>query len=185
MPEACTICQKDDRIEKVSAIVSSGTAYGSNARIAGYSMGSSNYSQNPTFTQSALASILAAPVCEYTYESPWGCFTVGLVLLSTAAFVYFIISLITATPEQLAHPTVGGIIVYLVIIALGVAVLITNFYQVKKRKDLAVYARARYDRARPIWDKLYYCYRDDIVFVPGKSNEYAPASEMSKLLYSS
>lgn len=44
--------------------------------------------------------------------------------------------------------------------------------------------RPSWERAMEIWDKLYYCARNDVVFLPGMPPEYAvPPYQMKRLLY--
>lgn len=70
---ACPVCHKDDRIEKVSALVASGTA-----------------SSGVFRSQTDIAAKLAAPSGPPPYESPWGCFSIGFVIVSFAAFVFYV-----------------------------------------------------------------------------------------------
>lgn len=41
----------------------------------------------------------------------------------------------------------------------------------------------RWERAMKKWNELYYCVRNDVVFIPDNSLVCKPASEMSQLLY--
>jgi hypothetical protein len=41
----------------------------------------------------------------------------------------------------------------------------------------------QWERAREFWDKLYYCYRDDVVFIPGTNQSSSP-DKLKEYLYS-
>jgi hypothetical protein len=40
------------------------------------------------------------------------------------------------------------------------------------------------ERRRSIWNELYYCYRDDVVYTPGAPGKCVPVSQMSVLIQS-
>jgi hypothetical protein len=67
---------------------------------------------------------------------------------------------------------------------IAVIVIIAKVNEAKARKEWVAFANPRWQGARRLWNELYYCARNDIVFLPGEQNAYAPASEMERLLYS-
>lgn len=68
---------------------------------------------------------------------------------------------------------------------IAVFVIIHHIPEAKMRKEASVLSHQRQEEAHNIWNKLYYCYRDDVVFRQDNLTVYAAASQMSKLLYSS
>ncbi len=55
----------------------------------------------------------------------------------------------------------------------------------KKRRELVRQAEegmGRWPLAMERWNRLYYCGRDDCVFLPG-TNTYAPITDMREYLY--
>ena len=67
---------------------------------------------------------------------------------------------------------------------IAIFMIISKVNQAKSRKAWVASAYPRWRRARRLWDELYHCARNDIVFLPGERNMYAPASEMERVLYS-
>lgn len=43
---------------------------------------------------------------------------------------------------------------------------------------------ARYKKALERWEQLYYCFRDDGVFLPDGKSQLIPVDRMQNLLYS-
>lgn len=167
---ACPVCHKDDRIEKVSALVSTGTASSGLFR-----------------SQTDIAAKLVAPSRPPAYEGPWGCFSVGFVILSFAAFLIFlgIFLWYASVPGGRPLDVVQELLVTLALAVIAIFVIIHHVPEAKRRKEAAILTSRQHEEAYNIWNKLYYCYRDDVVFRQDNPNVYAAASQMSKLLYSS
>ena len=153
---SCPQCHRVDAVNKVSALVSAGSSsYGS--------------------VQTDLASKLRAPSNPPTYENPWGCIS-GLFLIATAVFVIFAvgawIGVVLASPmspsewEQFQGYVWGWTAAAVLSLPIAIIVIIFKVNDVKARKEWVASAYPRYQRARRLWDELYYCARNDIVFLP-------------------
>ncbi len=165
----CPQCDQIDAVSKVSGLVSSGTA---------------SYSQ--THLASRLDFPFSPPSQPPPYESPWGCGYVVFIIF--AGFVTFLASLF-AGPDPLP------LIIFSVVVFVVLVIIVTNrnVREARNRKESVeaahqrwAVAKQRWERAGMVWHKLYYCSRNDIVFLPperpGESTVYAPASEMERLL---
>jgi len=77
-----------------------------------------------------------------------------------------------------------GYISGLFFLALGaiLAVLAIISLASGKMKQQSDAEQRQYQRALAKWNTLYYCYRDDIVFVPGESS-FASPEQMHAFLY--
>jgi hypothetical protein len=171
----CPQCGQIDAVSKVSALVSSGTA---------------------TYSQTNLASRLSFPFSPPSqpdpYESPWGCGYVGCLILAVVLAIvvsYLVLSVLGGggVGVQLIIPSV------LVFVVLVVIATNRTAREARNRKESVeaahqrwAVAKQRWERAGMAWHKLYYCSRNDIVFLPperpGERTIYAPASNMETLL---
>ena len=69
-----------------------------------------------------------------------------------------------------------------IFVPIAIIITIAKAKEGKVRKEWVAFAYPRWQRARRLWDKLYCCSRNDIVFLPGRQGAYAPASEMDEFL---
>lgn len=175
----CPQCGQIDSVSKVSALVSSGTA---------------------SYSRTNLASRLSPP-SEPVYEDPRsgsgcsiGCFAM-LPLFCLGIFIFLIYGYSTLTPQDKADTPPSNLLLLLgtpgliglISLIILIAILVRNSNEVKEKKEAFASAHPRWQRARSLWNEVYYCSRNDIVFLlpsrPGERKVYAPASEMERLLY--
>ena len=168
----CPICGQIDSVQKVSSIVHGGTSYGEAS-----GGGGRTYVTMYSKSQTVLSSQLAIPelnldlldqlrmvgIVILCFAIPWALFGSWVVLNAVWAGY---INLQSAT--ILYSPTVFGLL-----FLLPALILKGN----KIARD-----RPKRERAHTIWVRLYYCYRDDVVFVPGSPSQYFPASDTRKIL---
>jgi hypothetical protein len=70
----------------------------------------------------------------------------------------------------------------ILMVPIAILTIISKVNGAKARKEWLASAYPRWKRGRDLWDDLYYCSQNDIVFLPGRLNAYAPASEMDEFL---
>jgi len=122
------------------------------------------------------------------YESPWGCFSVGFIIFSVAAFLFVNIV------DTAIHSTTGlrDFLVTFGLIIIVILIAIHHFQKAEKsrvevaRNNAELEARneagrKRYQHEVEIYQQLYYCERDDVVFKLGRPETCAPASQVNSL----
>ncbi len=165
----CPLCGQVDAVMKVSSIVAGGTASYS---MAGYS-GS---------TRTQLAAKLQPPPKpasgNVTPCSVWFVFLLGVLFVCAWLFVAAGARPLqegAGGPLSVASAIVGGLLI--------VGCVVFEISQVGARK-LAAQARvSRYQGAMNKYNSLYYCHRDDCVFIPDEGRA-VPLSQMNSLLSS-
>ena len=60
-------------------------------------------------------------------------------------------------------------------------IIVSRVSESSARKNRYYSDLSYYKRTFPVWQKLYYCHRCDIVYVPGEQR-FVPATEMKRLL---
>lgn len=171
----CPICGDDSTIAKVSGIVRGATSRGfgnQDGHVYNYQGGSAQYSgTSSVFSQSDLARALARPLTK-DMSSFRHTINLGYGLTVLGAFLCLL------GLGGLGHGTwmfgfvPGGLLIW------GGLLLVNNNRRAVKSGAAAQEVR-KGERARAHWDAAYYCYRHDIVFVPGNTT-YAPAGEASE-----
>jgi len=177
---SCPDCGQVDMVQKVSALVEGGTVAGIYSSTAG--------SHISGITLSTKASQLAPP-SKPTYKGPWGFFSVVFVGLGIFWGGIFLIAMLAV----LVTDRYGDAIHRLVAIAtygifaafcLGITFLIFRW-----KRNTALARQSRYKdansqwvRSMDKWNQLYYCARNDVVFLPNKAGACVPASQMLRLL---
>lgn len=180
MATICPVCGKDDAVQKVSAVVSSGLSSGKFSGptggvtyLGGKWGGVGGYTVLSGGTASELARILSPPSRkEVVNERAAGCFR----FLALATVVL-------GAPSCFFVGMDGGA-GSLGLIALIVAVLVFLYaehigHQVKEA--IAVEDGKIKEPLRK-WQRLYYCFRDDVVFDPETNEPYQP-QELKHILY--
>ena len=199
MPAICPVCGKDDAIQKVSAIVQSGTVSGT---VSGPSFGSvyvdgkwglsTSWSTMGAHLTSDLARLLSAPEKP---KRPFGLGTNALMalLLGLGCSCFFLVVAILISPFAVpAARTAGAVAVgplALVGLFLVVGPAVAGFllYRPLSNNDKPHEAKylaetARWEQAIARWDQLYCCLRDGMVFDP-ETGANAPAYAIEPLLY--
>jgi hypothetical protein len=93
---------------------------------------------------------------------------------------------------QVLVAVIGGAVLCVGLIGLGVIIWLVVFIKRRFDRDLANYKSKkaifdeeespRWQRAKERWEQLYYCLRDDTVFIPAE-NRAIHAADMEKYLY--
>lgn len=183
-PNACPICRKNDRVEKISAIYSRDTH-----QISGSTTSTNTYVDKDGYTrhetrdnpfsgtqQSNLASFLTPPKQP---EKNGACFRYLLIVPCILFLFGGILGVFMAD-------TVPQIIVYIAIFLISAYGLYWIFSTAKKKNRIAQQnlemETARWNKAMGRWQQTYYCHRDDVVFLPGEQGS-VPAQNMLDFLY--
>jgi hypothetical protein len=180
----CPKCQRSDRVEKVSAIVAQGTKVVDDER--GFFVETNH---GPDFipfpynsvARTTLARKLAAPA-KPPQRKNYGCVAT---LIMTRLGVVLVVALIVValffcTYPFLAATYIQNNVLFIGVLVFGIAIVglmllwavraswkqsrstaeWNNSYDARIREWEVAYAR---------WKQLYYCFRDDAVFIPGHS----------------
>jgi hypothetical protein len=221
----CPICNRNDKAEKVTAILRSqthsaqGIAYQTVTTTVNTGFGSTPVSQQvpvpvQTSQTSDLAKFLAPPIKPepdksiIVDEKPshkslvgalfFGLAGVGFLLLTLIVFAIYLSELSNIENIVVAAATVLGLIL-LALSSLGLSVFLfiatvpkerrrnrerKSAYEekIRQRQHGNEEAERRWATALDRWNQLYYCGRDDCVFLPG-TNSHAPVSAMVDYLY--
>jgi hypothetical protein len=202
----CPICSKDDKVEKVSAIVASQTH-----RVAGGSHESQVYVDKDGKTKersvyvpysgtqtSALAQKLALP----TPPFPWldAFYSIAkliarllvpfgklVLVICVGGIVVIILSNLKILQPQLGLDLIPTVLFFAVFY--GIAPIVIGKYAknwlTRKQKTHEEQQRliaARWQAASDRWKRLYYCYRDDVVFLPDE-NTSTPSSQVQSYIF--
>ena len=203
MPAVCPSCNKDDRIQKLSVLVQSGTSTGTFSGPTGgatYSDGKwgtvGGYSFLDAQSVTDLARLLAPP------KEPrlpggygwikWGCLAMGglisLVGVCVAVGVFAPIagavaaqegSPASAVPAQLSIACMS----FLVPAALGALTFFIGANTDNNSKKQYDYDKPRWDQAIARWNRLYFCARDAIVIDPDTQATCQP-NGLQQFIYS-
>lgn len=177
----CPLCHHDDRVAKVSAIIQSDTQHingsvpvSSTYRDSSGQIRSSTSQESYSATQeSELAKKLAPP----SKPSGGGSYVWAFLI---APFLFFPIcgGIGLAMDENnvgYIGCTIAGLIALLIIIKIA-------RYQHKK-DDIKMQPKIMaWNKAMERWNKLYYCYRDGCVYIPGEEGS-SSISDMTTFLY--
>jgi hypothetical protein len=187
-----------DQVQKVSAVVSAGISTslyaGENVGVAdsfdahGHRVVRTNLALDSALmgsSQTVLSQRLAPPPQPVYEESSWSGGAVAVVGLCIACAAC--IGAPTVANLSNGPLNAGGWFTLLFAMALiltPIAIIARQMLKEDKRR-LAVIARLypRWQAATVKWDHLYYCSRDDVVFLPG-TQQMASANEMMRFLYS-
>lgn len=173
----CPTCGQIDAVQKVNTIVKSGTSHGTGAS---YGLGARRDGCIVTHSQTELSRNLAFP------EHHYGCVSaLGGVSFFLAPFSFLVI----AFESSVSNGTVSGetgqqainsmahlaITVFFIFISLGIGSLVSVIAMKIKRAP-------KRREALALWNRLFYCQRDDTIFVPGDSRQTSNASSLHTML---
>lgn len=176
---ACPVCNRDDRVMKVSSIVSGGTheisggGYTTQTYVdsKGKTRYDSHYVPMSGTQQSALAGQLSPPPKP---ETGWN--TCGLIVLASGVWFGIWAMLLFGF-------TSGNAIPGLVLIGIGITVyVLTEMSRQGKVNQIEQVEVPKWEKAIQRWNKLYYCHRDDVLFVPEEGIAISK-SQMYQYLY--
>ncbi len=172
---SCPLCHHIDAVTKVSTIVDAGSAPSSKYHATGHTSGTSVRTSTTALARKLAPPSLPLPPIALADSVGCGAMLllgIGLFIAGVGYWLMVVPGGTGQTPGILFLLTGMGFIVYLLL-----TVLITIIIRQKKRP--------RWQQALEIWDHLYYCTRDDIVFLPDAPQHSAPSSQISALLYPS
>ncbi len=190
-PLVCPLCQRNDLIRKVSAIYHEGIASGvvQERNVFGMTVG-----MHPTQTQSNLSARLSPPLPP-GYQPPRpntsrsATLTIILVALVFCPALIFLPLLVLGLPAEIAyyqssdrHQTVPPALLWLLfagLVAMLFAAVFLRWFLWRRshpsQHTLQTSARyAQYREALQRWEAMYYCSRDDVVFLPGSAQTARP-----------
>lgn len=186
MSIVCPVCGLSDQIQKVTAIVDSGTSStnltGPTAVVTTNEKGKLNYGGGFTTMSGRSITNLAQTLTPHnkpTKKSVYGCGT----YLLLALVGLMTIPLIGATAEN-GNPAAGFFLA--VILWGGILWYLIDNNKKKSAEYEAEYKRAlaQWEKGVRSWDTLYYCFRDDVVFSAENRTLQIRPFEMNKVLFS-
>jgi hypothetical protein len=193
----CPRCGTMDQVQKVSGVVVAG-AYtnvvvdntggtGAWNSSSGYS-GNSAYNQTSVVTQNyqtALGQRLSAPA----YPQNKGSTELGLLTGGLAVFALLVAAVGFGQVYQMdfSWDAAGyaAVVTLFSILLAGVAGLVGKYWYTTYQRHQAEFAQQRrlWQQAMNKWEQLYYCARDDLVYIPGEP-QFAPAGHIMDFVYS-
>jgi hypothetical protein len=183
----CPKCGQIDMVQKVSALYGSGISVG---EYGGPSIGVATPvgSGRPSLvtgstrlsgvSQTALSAKLAPPA-KPTYKTPGGWLLTGFIVLLVVGIIGSSISVMVAGT---AEDRLEAIIVEPVALGIVIVLLWWRNREGSKRRRKFEQEMAMWKEAIGKWNQLYYCARDDGVFIPGQ-NRFVSVDQMTALLY--
>jgi hypothetical protein len=162
---ACPVCKRNDRAEKASAVVAqnSGTVWGDNGHAFRY--------------RNELAMLLSAPPRPEAPGWPKAAkaFGASLALAGILLAGYQLLRSATSIPYPAELAIIAAIGLFGVVLPLRV--LVGTYLQ---RRQMSQRLPA-WTEAANRWHRVYYCFRDDVVFLEGQVTYFAPR-DLEKLL---
>ncbi len=188
----CPICGKTDDIRKISTIVTQGTSpYSrSNYQITAQNL-LTHYLQPPSPPRLKSSGVISwsfilALLLLVCILSVIGFIALGVLIgwVDGSTTSSLLIGVVDTYPVELIFRMLLGMEI-MVILA-----LLLHAYRgaIRKAKQASLQQEnnerhGRWKQAMDRWNNMYYCYRDDVVFLPGHSQKYAQPAYMSTLLY--
>ena len=186
----CPVCMRNDQAEKVSAILRKQVSQtqGTETRQQVYKdrRGRTHREtvQVPieTTQASSFARQLAPPVAPKPYVGNRG--LTGLLVM--AVFLLLVGACCSLSAHQ--NDSNGPLSIIAIVIALvfgGLWFVLWREYRAKRNESRVSFEKAglEWKKATTRWEKLYYCGRDDVVFIPGERTS-APTGKMMEYIYS-
>lgn len=193
----CPKCQRADTVRKVSALVGDATHAAESSGIA-YVQAEHGLDVIPVVQTSVSRSALAArlsPPRKPTKPSGYGC--VGALLITRLGLALvgsvILLALFMCTYPFLMTLYQQNNLLFVAAVGLGLALIglmvVWVFRSGWRHAQLAREGRMTHEprlddweRAYTRWQQLYYCQRDDGVFIPGQ-NVFVPIEQMNDYLY--
>ena len=175
----CPIDNKDDSIQKVSAVVTSGQSTGtfsgptggivSYDRKLGGVIGHTNLEGGSTSQLAALLTPPQKPVEPHGFGGWW----IILWMVPSLASMF--------TAQESNNNDILTVIVWFLVLIL---LLWWQYVNKDHMKDTYAIKKPQWDKAMLKWNRLYYCHKHDIVFDPENRESCSPSS-LNKFLYKS
>ncbi len=193
----CPECGQSDAIRKVSAIVAGGTSYTQSTRVGMSISGddtdfSSGLGSN--ITRTSLASALASPQKPSApfRNSFWAIFPGLRITCMVVILLLIVITTVCSFPFLLSTYRESPQLVFLpLLIFVVTAFLLTRWFVVSRHRESQQFRQAEasypeqlieWEHAYSRWERLYYCHRDDGVFIPAQTR-LIPVNQMQAFLY--
>jgi hypothetical protein len=170
----CPQCHQIDQVQKVSALVDAGTARGFTSRTS-------------ISSRTDLSADLRPPGYNpYDEEdSPlweWGFIVFGFLIGYGLVIVGIVFLVITAQLGRGFNFFDLGLIIVGVIIAWYTHLQLRDMKKKPRRVRIKGAATFIHEKRLERWDQLYYCFRDDGVFLPDGKSPFIPRSEMQNFV---
>ena len=196
MSNNCPICEKDDQIKKVSAIVQGGKSHSTGQMPVGYSYTDSDghlrsgtkYENFSTTHISDQAKMLLPPPPPKAPQSTWEYRSYLMVLLIAPIMFFFVWAgtLVSYVSGALGKDILNLGSSSIDVLAFGFYWLIssvlcflgTRKYRMYHQRTTEAYKveLPMWEKAMKRWESLYYCERDDSIHAPGENS--SPVSEI-------
>jgi hypothetical protein len=158
----CPVCGRNDQIQKVSGVVSSGTA---------------------TYSGSTVLSDRLRMLSEPSADTTAGCIAGWLTAIGVfccVAVPFDLLSMVMGRPFSQSDAALALVAeIILAFPAFGIAWIL--FSAQSKQNRAAETKHQQWAAARAKWDTLYYCFRDDVVFLPNGAG-WAPSTNWASLV---
>ncbi len=169
----CPMCGQIDSVQKVSSIVHDATSYGEASGVGGRTC-VTMYNKS----QTVLRGQLALPELNVDLLNRFkgvGLVTLCLGIPFQLCFLAFMLGINWQSPiDPLLYLYTSGFTLFGLLFFVPALI----FKRLKIAKD-----RPKREHAEEVWERLYYCYRDDVVFIPGSSTKHCiPASKVRGFL---
>jgi hypothetical protein len=194
----CPKCHQLDMVQKVSSVHDGGTSYGnfSGSSVGvGIAIASRNSvvvsgTQNLKGRSNTALSIRLSPPNKPTPPDHSIHIVLGILLMAVSVIpalfgIISLLGLLAGSPDIiLSTLLLDAILFALCIVPLGggIAIIYTVLRSENKTKLILEEKINAWEKAVVKWNSLYYCARDDGVFLPGE-NIFIPTSELSTYLY--
>jgi hypothetical protein len=181
---ACPVCKQIDRVEKVSAVYEAGTSIGTYAGgtvgvgLAGGVVGVGMAQTSMTGMNQTNRSLRLAPPPQPAPPQGESCLFGGLLFLCLVGGLIGV----GIIPSGDNPTRLIGAGLFVACIAGFVSLVVVANKNSRIRKATHAQQIARWRQAVASWERLYYCGRNDIVFIPGNPETCLPAHELYKLL---
>lgn len=171
-PLSCPRCTQSDQIRKVSTVVREGTA----SRPSEYwTSGALPTPYGPVTTRTDLARQLTMPAPPRVSRSLGGEIGCGF-------GVVFILWLVVGSIFAVLRLIPLAVILDVLLLAGLVVWIVFAVRRHSEEKDMVAAQNKQWPAMERVWNDLYYCFRDDIVFCGDAPSRNAPSSEMLGLL---
>lgn len=180
---ACPVCKQIDRVEKVSAVYEAGTSIGAysgdtvGVGLAGGVVGVGMAQTNMSGTTQTNRSLRLAPPPQPPPPQGESCLFGGLLFL---CILGGLLGLGIAFSDKYEY--LVGALLFVACTASFVGLLVVANRNSRIRKAEHARQIGRWRVAVANWEQLYYCARNDTVFIPGRPETCVPAYELYKLL---
>jgi len=183
----CPKCGQTDSVAKISALFSRETVQ---ARYAGIGVGASawNGAWAGTFalsgSQQTLLSTQLAPPARPKPALRWGFSSITFLAVTALAVILTLLTglLYVVSPPHdpsIAQGAASLLAITILCVLISFVLLVRRS---KSRRRIAEEERLRYEQAMHRWEQLYYCARNDLVFLPGDPQVSGSPSNMRTVL---